>query len=96
MNPAVLVRRLTAAVEEACLASWRRKPVMAATIVVIGLGLTFPGAAVLSLSWASDLLGELSSQDRIRLFLASAAGPIGQYRTSPAESGSLAGSSYIA
>jgi len=66
---ATFLDRAASCLEEAAVSIWRRRPVAAATTMVIGVTLTFPALAVVGLSWVSRFVDTLGAQDVIRVFV---------------------------
>ena len=54
IRPVNFLDRAVACVEEAAVGIWRRRPFVAATVVAIGVSLTFPAMAVVLLDWTGD------------------------------------------
>jgi cell division transport system permease protein len=67
--------RLSAAVEEAALATWRRRGQALVTVFAAGVSLTFPLLLLLSLGWVDGLFLRLADQERTRVFLTRDASP---------------------
>lgn len=64
-----LADRFAATFEEAALSLWRRRPFVIATVASVAATLAFPAALVLVLGWTRDLVGDMASRERLRVFV---------------------------
>ena len=64
-----ILDRAVATLEEAILSLWRRRRSVVATVVSCAVTLAFPAALVILLGWTRDLVRDMASAERLRVFL---------------------------